>query len=79
MYMYIDASIHEQYMYTTTFRRGPQRQMQHEHINDLVSRLLKHPLGLYPHLEESIPPEVRMYEATQNVINRGYTSKLIKQ
>ena len=32
--------------------------MQQEHVGDVMSSLLEHPLGLYPHLEESLPPQV---------------------
>lgn len=39
-------------------RVGPQRQAQQEFLNGVEASLLRHPLSLYPHLEESIDPEV---------------------
>lgn len=39
-------------------RVGPRQQLQEETIDTLESSLLKHPLALYPHLEEAIPPDV---------------------
>ncbi|XP_071847032.1 protein FAM47E-like isoform X2 [Apostichopus japonicus] len=36
----------------------PLQQQRRDHINELEAGLLQHPLALYPHLEESIPPDV---------------------
>lgn len=38
---------------------GPQRQAQQEHMYEAEASLLRHPFSLYPHLEESIDPELR--------------------
>lgn len=40
------------------FRVGPQRQVQQQYIDEMEMNLLQHPFELYPHLEESINPEV---------------------
>lgn len=37
---------------------SPLQQQRRDHINELEGGLLQHPLALYPHLEESIPPDV---------------------
>ncbi len=39
-------------------RVGPQYQERQTRVSEVEKSLLKHPLGLYPHLEEAIPPEV---------------------
>ncbi|XP_067664046.1 protein FAM47E-like [Haliotis asinina] len=36
----------------------PQQQQRREHIEEIEYGLLQHPLALYPHLEESVPPEL---------------------
>jgi hypothetical protein len=40
------------------YRIGPQRQTKLARLRQLEHRLLQHPLSLYPHLRDSIPPEV---------------------
>ena len=42
-------------------RVGPHRQVQQQYISEMEASLLRHPFELYPHLEESIDPEV-LYE-----------------
>lgn len=37
----------------------PLQQQRRDHIDELEYGLSQHPLALYPHLEESMPPEVR--------------------
>ena len=39
-------------------RIGPQRQAKLARLRHMEERLLRHPLSLYPHLQESIPAEV---------------------
>jgi len=36
----------------------PQQQQRRDYINEVEHGLLKHPLALYPHLEESVAPEL---------------------
>ncbi|XP_071951881.1 protein FAM47E-like isoform X2 [Antedon mediterranea] len=36
----------------------PLQQQRRDHINDMEYGLLQHPLALFPHLEESMPPDV---------------------
>ncbi|CAL1537975.1 unnamed protein product [Lymnaea stagnalis] len=36
----------------------PQQQQRRDYIQQVEQGLLKHPLALFPHLEESVPPEV---------------------
>ena len=36
----------------------PQQQQRRDHIEEIEYGLTQHPLALYPHLEESMPPEV---------------------
>ena len=40
-------------------RLTPLQQQRREHINQIEYGLTQHPLALYPHLEESVNPEVR--------------------
>ena len=42
----------------TTDLKLPMMKMQQDHIEDVENQLKKHPLALYPHLEEGMPPEV---------------------
>jgi len=39
-------------------RCTPQQQQRRDYINEVEQGLLKHPLALYPHLEESVAPEL---------------------
>ncbi len=39
-------------------RTLPLQQQRRDHINEMEYGLLQHPLALYPHLEESMPPDV---------------------
>ena len=39
-------------------RQVPLMKMRHDHIRDVEYGLTQHPLALYPHLEEGMPPEV---------------------
>ena len=39
-------------------RLTPLQQQRREHINEIEYGLTQHPLALYPHLEESVNPEV---------------------
>lgn len=41
-------------------RLTPLQQQRREHINQIEYGLTQHPLALYPHLEESVNPEVRI-------------------
>lgn len=44
--------------YQTYYSRcSPQQQQRRDYINEVEQGLLKHPLALYPHLEESVAPE----------------------
>ena len=36
----------------------PLQQQRRDHIDEMEYGLLQHPLALYPHLEESMPPDV---------------------
>ncbi len=36
----------------------PLQQQRRDHIGEIEYGLMQHPLALYPHLEESMPPEV---------------------
>lgn len=40
-------------------RVTPLQQQRRDHIDEIEYGLLQHPLALYPHLEESVPPEMR--------------------
>ena len=40
------------------FREGPRQQIKKEHMNSVEASLLRHPLALYPHLEDAIPVDV---------------------
>ncbi|XP_062600135.1 protein FAM47A-like [Saccostrea cucullata] len=39
-------------------RSTPLQQSRRDHIDEIEYSLVLHPLALYPHLEESVPPEV---------------------
>ncbi|XP_041358310.1 protein FAM47E-like isoform X2 [Gigantopelta aegis] len=39
-------------------RVTPQQQQRRQHIDEIECGLLRHPLALYPHLEESVAPEL---------------------
>ncbi|XP_071787512.1 protein FAM47E-like [Asterias amurensis] len=39
-------------------RTLPLQQQRRDHINEMEYGLLQHPLALYPHLEESMPPDI---------------------
>ncbi|PAA71295.1 hypothetical protein BOX15_Mlig005114g1 [Macrostomum lignano] len=39
-------------------KQTPLQRKQRQHISELEYGLVQHPLALYPHLEESVPPEV---------------------
>ncbi|XP_022103072.1 protein FAM47E-like [Acanthaster planci] len=39
-------------------RTLPLQQQRRDHINEMEFGLLQHPLALYPHLEESMPPDI---------------------
>lgn len=39
-------------------RSTPLQQNRRDHIDEIEYSLVLHPLALYPHLEESVPPEV---------------------
>jgi len=39
-------------------RQVPLMKMRHDHIRDVEYGLTQHPLALYPHLEEGMPPEL---------------------
>ena len=52
MYYYYDS------LCCNAYRVGPRQQVQLEYINAVESSLLQHPLVIYPHLEDAIPPEV---------------------
>lgn len=43
-------------------RSLPLQQQRRDHINDIEYGLTQHPLALYPHLEESLPPDVSVLE-----------------
>lgn len=36
----------------------PLQQQRREHVDDIEYNLTQHPLALFPHLEESLPPDV---------------------
>lgn len=40
------------------YKTTPMEQQRRDHINEMEYGLLQHPLALYPHLEESMPPDV---------------------
>ncbi len=40
------------------YKTTPMEQQRRDHINEMEFGLLQHPLALYPHLEESMPPDV---------------------
>ena len=39
-------------------RATPLQQQRREHIDEIEFGLTQHPLALYPHLEECLPPDV---------------------
>ena len=39
-------------------RATPLQQQRRDHIDEIEYGLMQHPLALYPHLEESMPPDV---------------------
>ncbi|XP_076467691.1 protein FAM47E-like [Babylonia areolata] len=48
-------------------RITPLQQQRREHIDEIEYGLLQHPLALYPHLEESVPPE--MFEDIVDILD----------
>nr|KAG5711657.1 hypothetical protein BaRGS_016839 [Batillaria attramentaria] len=42
-------------------------QQRRDHIDEIEYGLLQHPLALYPHLEESVPPE--MFEDIVDILD----------
>jgi hypothetical protein len=40
-------------------RATPLQQQRRDHIEEIEYGLTQHPLALYPHLEECLPPDVR--------------------
>lgn len=40
-------------------RTLPMQQQRRDNVDDIEMSLLQHQLALFPHLEESVPPEVR--------------------
>ena len=40
-------------------RTLPMQQQRRDNVDDIELSLLRHQLALFPHLEESVPPEVR--------------------
>lgn len=51
--------------YVLVTRMLPMQQRKHENVEDIEFSLLQHHLALFPHLEESVPPEVSF----SNIIN----------
>ena len=41
-------------------RVTPLQQQRRDHIDEIEYGLTQHPLALYPHLEECLPPDVRL-------------------
>lgn len=48
-------------------RITPLQQQRRDHIDEIEYGLLQHPLALYPHLEESVPPE--MFEDIVDILD----------
>ncbi|KAL8611908.1 hypothetical protein ACOMHN_061989 [Nucella lapillus] len=48
-------------------RVTPLQQLRREHIDEIEYGLLQHPLALYPHLEECVPPE--MFEDIVDILD----------
>jgi hypothetical protein len=46
-------------------RTLPMQQQRRDNVDDIELSLLQHQLALFPHLEESVPPEVR-HEVTKS-------------
>ena len=40
-------------------RTLPMQQQKRDNVDDIEMSLLEHQLALFPHLEDSVPPEVR--------------------
>jgi len=62
----------------TTDLKLPMVKMQQDHIEDVENQLKKHPLALYPHLEEGMPPElfdelVEILDPDINPIDEDYS------
>jgi len=62
----------------TTDLKLPMMKMQQDHIEDVENQLKKHPLALYPHLEEGMPPElfdelVEILDPDINPIDEDYS------
>lgn len=54
----------------------PLQKQRRDHIDEIEFGLLQHPLALYPHLEEGVPPDVSL-RSLVNICGRLLSSILI--